>query len=70
MDYFKEMQRLWEEAEAEHQKDDELLSAIYRGDLQGESLTKAIEERWAEQGGRYWDGAYYKFTPNSLPPRK
>lgn len=67
---FSEMKRLWEEAETEHQKDDDLLSAAYKGDIQGESLVKAIEERWAEQGGRYWNGQYYKFTPDDLPKNK
>ena len=54
-----------EEAEAEHRADDDVLEAIYKmieqDDLQSSKIKIMIEKRWADQGGRYWNGVYNTF---------
>lgn len=58
--------KLWEEAEKEHAADDEVLTIIYKrsSDI---LILAAIEKRWSEQGGKYWDGKYYSFEMFHTP---
>lgn len=63
---FDEMKHLWQEAEADHRMDDDLLEAIYKHPSAGPEIKNMIERRWAESGGRYIDGEYRTFDEHKI----